>query len=184
MSASQPRVVFATAFEGLFSKDVRARLAPEFKPELLKLGVNLDKPFNPAYPVEVWAAVVDAVGKHLYPTLSREEAQRRVGRDTIEGFGHTVVGKALFAMLRLIGLTRAIERSTRSYASSANYTQIKLTKTGPTSFDFEMNELHTLPQFDMGIIEGMLAFLGAKNFEVTVKSRNADGFTLHLTWSA
>lgn len=184
MSTSAPRVVFSAAFEGLFSKDVRSRIAPEFKPQLLKLGINLDKPFNPAYPVEVWANAVAATSRHLYPTATAEEAQRLIGRDTIAGFGETMVGKAMFAMLRLIGITRTLERSARSYAASSNYTQVTLTKTGPTSYDFQLNEMHTLPQFDMGIVEGMLTYLGAKQLNVTLKSKNVDGFTLHLEWSS
>lgn len=182
MSSDQPRVVFASGFDGLFSKDLRARVTPALDAQLKALGVNLEKPFNPGYTIETWAAVIDACAQHIYPELSRPDAFWQLGRDTVDGFAHTLIGKALFAMMKLIGPARSLERSTRSYASTNNYTKVALNRTGPTTYDFSLNEKHTLPQYDMGVVEALLQMCGAKNVAITLAKHDAEGFTMHVQW--
>ncbi|MFO0601435.1 MAG: DUF2378 family protein [Myxococcaceae bacterium] len=180
--AEPQRVVFSQGFEGLFSKDIRARVTPEFDAALRKLGIALDKPFQAAYPIELWAECVELASKHVYPDLPRPDAYRRLGADTIQGFGQTFIGKAVFGMLKLIGPVRAIERATRNYASTNNYTKVTLTRTSPTSFHFHLNEKHTLPEFDMGVVEEMLRYLGAAEPRVTLVQQDPEGFTMNLEW--
>jgi uncharacterized protein (TIGR02265 family) len=179
---SETRVVFASGFEGLFSKEFRARVTPAFDAELKKLGVNLDRPFNPAYAIETWAAVIDAGARHVYPELQRPEAFWQLGRDTIDGFAHTLIGKALFAMMKLLGPARSLERAARSYASTNNYTKVGLNRLGHTSYDFHLNEKHTLPQFDMGAMEALLQLCGARNVRIALLGHDAEGFTMKLDW--
>ncbi|MBL8916114.1 MAG: DUF2378 family protein [Archangium sp.] len=181
-SSTETRVVFASGFEGLFSKDFRKRLTPALIAELKALGVNIEKPFNPAYTVETWASVINACSRHIYPELSLPDASWKLGRDTVDGFAHTMIGKALFTMMKLIGPARSLERSMRSYASTNNYTKVTLQRTGPTSYDFGLNEKHTLPQYDMGVVEWLLQMCGAKNVSVTLTTHDAEGFMAQLTW--
>lgn len=177
-----PRVVFGQGFEGLFCPELRARLTPSLVEQLARLGVNIHKPFNPAYTIETWQQTIELLARELYPTQSMGDAQKDLGRITLRGYGETLVGKALFAMLRIIGPVRAIERAARSYASTNNYTQVTLTRTGPNEYDFGINEKHTLPEYDMGVSEAMLEYLGVKDGRVTLVSKDAEGFTMHLSW--
>jgi uncharacterized protein (TIGR02265 family) len=179
---SEQRVVFGSGFDGLFSKEFRARVTPAFDAELKKLGVNLEKPFNPAYDIVTWAAVIDSAARHVYPELSRPDAFWQLGRDTVDGFAHTLIGKALFGMMKLIGPARSLMRAARSYAATNNYTKVDLNRTGDASFTFGLNEKHTLPQFDMGAIEALLQLSGAKNVRVTLLNQNPEGFTMNLEW--
>ena len=182
--AVETRVVFGSGFEALFSKDFRNRVSPQLEKELSALGVRLDRAFNPAYPVEVWASVLSLCARHLYREDSLPEAYRKLGRSTVVGFGETFMGKALFPLQRLIGPVRALDRAARSYASTNNYTKVVLTQMGPTSFDFYLNEKHTLPEYDMGVIEEMLTHLRVPSPRVTLKTQDADGFTMRLEWTA
>lgn len=182
MSSTETRVVFASGFDGLFSKEFRKRVTPALVSELKSLGVNIEKPFNPAYTVETWAAVINACSRHLYPELSLPDASWQLGRDTVDGFAHTLIGKAIFGMMKIIGPARSLERSMRSYASTNNYTKVELNRTGPTSYDFTLNEKHTLPQYDMGALEWMLQMCGAKNVTVTLVKQDPEGFIFHLAW--
>lgn len=180
---SESRVVFGSGFDSLFSPDMRRRVTPQVDAALRAIGVRLDKPFNPGYPVETWAQTLELLSKHLYGELPRPEAYRQLGRVTIDGFEHTFLGKAAFPLMRLIGVARSVERASRSYASTNSYTKVQLTRLSPTSFDFHLNEKHTPPQYDMGVVERMLEVLKAKDPKVVLQSQDAEGFVMRLSWT-
>jgi uncharacterized protein (TIGR02265 family) len=184
MAAEPPRVIFGNSFDSLFSRELRAHITPTLDAEFKKHGVNLSKPFQPAYAVEVWAEVIELLSKHLYPKDSREAAQWKLGRNTIDGFVHTLIGKAAFGFMRLVGPVRSVERAARTYANANNYTRVELKRIGPTSFEFTLNEKHTLPEYDMGVLEAVLEHVGARQPHVTLIKRDAEGFTLKLEWAA
>lgn len=182
--AVETRVVFGSGFDSLFSRELRARVTPSMVQDLSALGVRLDRPFNPAYPVETWASVLSLSAKHLYSQDSQPEAYRKLGRTTVVGFAETFLGKALFPLLRLIGPVRALDRAARSYASTNNYTKVVLTQIAPTCFDFYLNEKHTLPEYDMGVVEEVLTHLHVPAPRVTLKTQDTEGFTMRLEWTA
>lgn len=180
--AVETRVVFGSGFDSLFSKDFRTKVTPALDAELKALGVRLDKPFQAGYPVEVWNSVLELTAKHLYASDSMPEAFFKLGRTTIVGFCETLAGRALFPLLRLIGPVRAVERAARNYAATNNYTQVTLTRVGPTCFDFHLNEKHSLPQFDMGVLHEALVQLHVASPGVTLKDHDSEGFTMRLEW--
>ncbi len=178
------RVVFSSGFESLFSRDLRAHVTPVIGAELKALGVNLEKPFQAGYPIETWAAAVELLAKHLYPEDGKPAAYWKLGRSTIAGFAETLIGRAAFGFLRLVGPVRSVERAARTYANTNNYTKVALNRVGPTSFDFYLNEKHTLPEYDIGVVEAVLEHVGAKSPRVTLVSQDAEGFTMRLEWTA
>ena len=180
----ESRVVFNSGFESLFSKEIRAKVTPAMDGELKAGGVNLSKPFLPAYPIDIWAAAVANCAKHVYPEDSTPDAYRKLGKSTIVGFCETLAGRALFPLLRLIGPVRALDRAARNYAATNNYTKVTLTRVAPTSFDFYLNEKHTLPEYDMGVLEEALKQLHVKSPQVTLRSQDIEGFTMRLEWNA
>lgn len=180
----EQRVVFNSGFDSLFSKDIRAKVTPAMADELTAAGVRLDKAFPPGYPIETWATAVAICAKHLYPEDSAPDAYKKLGRSTIVGFCDTLAGKALFPLLRLIGPVRALDRAARNYAATNNYTKVTLTRVGPTSFDFYLNEKHTLPEYDMGVLEEALTQLHVKAPLVTLREQDTEGFTMRLEWTA
>lgn len=182
--AAEQRVVFGSGFESLFSKEIRAKVTPALEQDLQGLGVRLDKPFQAGYPIEIWAAAVAAVARHLYPEDSTPAAYLRLGRSTIVGFCETLAGRALFPLLRLIGPVRALDRAARNYAATNNYTKVTLTRIGPTAFDFYLNEKHTLPEYDMGVLEEALRQLHVADPKVTLRSQDPEGFTMRLEWTS
>lgn len=182
--AVETRVVFGSGFDALFSKDFRKRVTPQLEQELVTIGVRLDRPFNPAYSVEAWAQALSLSARHLYAQDALPEAYRKMGRSTVVGFGETFIGKALFPLLRLIGPVRALDRAARSYASTNNYTKVVLTQIAPSCFDLQLNEKHTLPEYDMGVVEEMLTQLHVASPRVTLKTQDSEGFTMRLEWTA
>ncbi|MBL8910165.1 MAG: DUF2378 family protein [Archangium sp.] len=179
--SSEPRVVFAAGFDSLFSKEVRARVTPALEAELLALGVNLKKPFNPAYPVEAWAGSVKACAKHLFPDAKGNEGFFELGRLTMRGFRETLIGAAIFGVMRLIGPARTLERSARTYASASNYTQVSLKRLSESSYEMGLNEAHTPPEYDMGVIDQAIELLGVKP-SVKLLNASSEGFLMLVSW--
>ncbi len=177
-----PRLVFSQGFESLFHPEFCKGVTPAMKEEFKAIGLDIDRKLLPGYPVETWAKTLEICAKHLYPSLPYEDAALELGRGAIDGFMHTIGGKAAFFAMRLIGVARSIERAARTYAVTSNYQQVKLTRLSATSFDFYLNENVAPPEFDMGIVGRTLEELGAKNSTVTLVSRDAEGFTMRLTW--
>jgi len=179
---SEQRVIFSQGFEGLFCREVKDKLTPDIKAELKEAGVDLDKPYLPAYPIEIWVKVLDVLAKRLYPDETAEAANWKLGRITTTGFGETFLGKAAFGFLKLVGPVRAVERAARSYANTNNYTKVDLKRLGPTSFEFKLNEKHSNPAYDMGVVEAMLEYVGAKQLQVSLVARDEESFTMKLDW--
>lgn len=180
--APAEQVVFASSFEGLFSKDLRALVTPTLDAELRKRGLALDKPFQPAYPVAKWAEVLEVLARHLHAADAREAAYWKLGRATVHGYSQTLLGRAAVAMMKLIGPVRTLERATRSFANTNNYTVATLTRVGPTEFDLHLNATATPPQFDMGVVEAILEQVGVQELQVSLVGQDPAGFTMHLTW--
>lgn len=178
---SEPRVVFSAGFDSLFSKEVRARVTPALEAELLALGVNLKKPFQAGYPVEVWAGTVKACAKHLFPEARGNHGFFELGRLTMRGFRETLIGAAIFGVMRLIGPARTLERSARTYASASNYTKVTLNRLSDNAYEMGLNEAHTPPEYDMGVIDQALELLGVRP-SVKLISANPDGFLMHVSW--
>ncbi|MFO0601432.1 MAG: DUF2378 family protein [Myxococcaceae bacterium] len=181
MNPAQPRVVFGAAFDSLFSKEVRARLTPALRDELKKLNIDLERRFNPGYPVETWAATVGACAKHLFPDARGNESWFELGRLTMRGFGETVLGRAAFGLMKLIGPARTLERSARTYASVSNYTVVTLKRLDQTVYTMHLTELHTPPEYDMGVVDQALELLGVLP-EVKLEATDPTGFTLRVSW--
>ncbi len=181
---SETRVVYHSAYESLFTPALRGRITSSIEDELRAAGVDLKKKFDPVYPLPVWLETLRILARSFHPTLTFEAACVLLGRDTIDGFTGTLVGRASFAALRVIGVRRAVERAARTYAVTNNYTRVTLTPVGPTSYDFHMNEFDVPAEFDVGVLGRCLELLGASAPQVTVTARDETGFTLRLSWAA
>lgn len=105
-------VVFSTAIEG-FMKSVGNRLTPELRKELAELGVNVDVP-QVAYPLEIWERALRRASEALFPAEADADRWRLMGRAFMHGYVETLVGRASFAMARLLGPRRTLERMARN----------------------------------------------------------------------
>lgn len=119
-------VVFATAFEGLFERGVGPRLNERAKEQLFGIGVDVSKPFLPAYTVEQWVEAIRIASECLYPELPKDEAEFQLGRDFVAGVKHTVIGRAMFAYGVAVGPRRTMERMSSNFRYCNNYIESEL----------------------------------------------------------
>ncbi|MDX2012068.1 MAG: DUF2378 family protein [Myxococcaceae bacterium] len=157
------RVVFSGAVEAI------GRLVQERSPgQLSHLGVAFSR-LEPAYPVDVWAALIRKTSALLFPNELAPEAEYLVGRHALLHYAQTLMGGAMFSVLRVIGPARAIHRVGRAFRTSNNYSVAETTALGPTAYVVTMNEVHT-PFLYRGTIESTLTEIGASQCRVRVVS--------------
>lgn len=114
-------VAFDQLMEGLVLHAMKDRLDTEAKRKLLKLGVDVDRPLLSAYPLSTLLGTLKLCSEIRFPDLPREEARFQLGIKTLEGFGSTTMGKALFGMARMWGPRRMLNHMTRVLQTGVNH---------------------------------------------------------------
>lgn len=184
MSRPEPeeRLVYAQVVEGLIKHGLKGRLTPRLAERLRTEGIDVDRPVLPAYPVATWNRCLNAIVEEDTPELEREQAFRELGTRMVEGLGETLVGKALYAMLRLIGPRRMVQRLPRDLAGSDNYTNAIITEVGPNAYRLEMNSNPNLPGYPESLFVAMLRVSGAKEPSAEVIRQTDSEVDYLLRW--
>jgi uncharacterized protein (TIGR02265 family) len=133
----------------------------------------------PAYPLATWIESLKVTMELIAPGESVESASHKVGRRLVTSLKETTVGKALFALLRVIGLKRGLNRFTRTLRMTNNYSETKLEEQADGSYTLWCSQV-TYPHYYRGVMEAGLEALGAKDIAVQVLSHDARGATFSL----
>ena len=182
---SDTPLVFDHTLQGLFSRAFPQGVPPALKTQLRAAGVDLDKTLLPAYPVETWARCVELSAPLLFPQERPEVAWSRLGERLIDGYKETMIGRAMFATLRLLGPRRMLQRSRKNFRSGNNYTEVEFTDVSPTQMDVWFNETHEpLRHFTAGLVLAGLRVGGAEEPRVDVLHKDPRGVTLRASWKA
>jgi uncharacterized protein (TIGR02265 family) len=177
------RLVFDSSVDALFVKLLGPRLGDEGRAKLRAAGLELSAKLLPAYPAEDVARWIDVCMPYAYPGLSRDAAVQELGRESVDSFGQTLVGKALVVGVRLMGLRRVLGRMTRSMRSGGNYLSCECRELGPGDVQLEVNDHNTMPTFYVGMFEAITRLCGAKNAQVELLPITGAGCTVRVRWS-
>ena len=118
-------LVFNHTIQGLFSRTFPDGVPPELKVQLRTVGVDLDKPLLPAYTIATWSRCIDLGAWAAFPEERREVAWRRMGERMIDGYQDSMIGRAMFSMLRVLGPRRMLQRARKNFRSGNNYTEVR-----------------------------------------------------------
>ncbi len=165
-------VIFSQVVEALFKHVIKDRLDADARRRLRAIGIDVDQPFLVAYSVPAWFAAVGVCAEVLYPDLSSQEARYRIGRQVVDGYGQTTMGRAVFAMLRMLGWERSLGRISRGLQSGTNFlsARTRFLDDGALEVTFEvMPEFHAAlgttpgidPHFMHGNMDAMMELVGA-----------------------
>jgi uncharacterized protein (TIGR02265 family) len=141
-------VAFDQIMEGLLLHAMKGRLDAEAQRKLLALGVDVSRPLVSAYPLVTLLGTLKLCAELRYPELPREEARYQLGLRTLEGFGSTPMGKALFGMARTWGARRMLGHLTRVFQTGINFVRARSLEL-PTG-DVEVT-VEVLPDFRSAI---------------------------------
>lgn len=176
------RLIFSQTFEGL-RQALGDRLTPEHHLALQALGVDFTRPFRPAYPKDAFVAVIERLAQDLFPDRGLEAGVCAVGRAFIDGYERTMVGRALLAMLRVLGPRRSLERLSRNFRTANNFSETRLVALGERDFELWCNEVAS-PGWYFGIITRGLEVAGARDVKVViVERRDASAATFRIRWT-
>jgi uncharacterized protein (TIGR02265 family) len=189
-------VVFGSAVEGLFVRTLGARLDATARDRIREIGIDLNRPPQAAYPIEVWEKAVDWAARCAFPELPVEEAWVATGQAFVAGFGQTLIGRAVLGVGRVVGVERSLKRMTRNLHSVNNFNSAVVEESAPgrvvirvmTTPEFrELPRATTLPVHYMrGVFQGMAEELGARAVTVQVLELHPTlrDSRFRISWSA
>jgi len=148
---------------------------------LAALGLEPGKPLLPAYPMETFQKVSQYIASQRWPKLPPEEAHRALGRAFLAGYGESFMGKALVSLSKVVGPHRLLERMNRNFRSANNYTETKLERLAPSTYELWFNHV-IMPSYYQGIVEAGLELTGVKGLQVTLARTLGTSPTYRITW--
>jgi uncharacterized protein (TIGR02265 family) len=157
-------VALQSMFEGLY---VRA-LQPEgaFKGRLREKGFDLDRQ-KVSYPMSVWADCLDVTADELYPGRPRAESWQRIGRQFIDGYFSTLVGRMIAAMMPFMSAKTFLGRVPRFISTGLEGAVVKLEWVDERHATLTIGGVHELSGALMaGVLEGSFARLRVSGVKV------------------
>ncbi|RYZ36495.1 MAG: DUF2378 family protein [Myxococcaceae bacterium] len=176
------KLVFEHTLEGLFIRGLAGQLTPELRGRLRTVGVDLDRKLQPAYGFDTWCSAVHVSARLLHADLPDEVALARLGERMVDGYRATLLGRALFGVLQLMGPRRGVSRAQQMFRSGNNYTQTRMTDLSPTSLELWMNEAGFIRFFTQGALLAGLRATGAAEPRVDVHDFTAEDVTYRVSW--
>jgi uncharacterized protein (TIGR02265 family) len=173
-------VVFASAYESL-----RRALGDALDVEALERfraqGVDLFGKLKVAYPYQTWIESLRVAAEVLAPGAPMDEATYVVGRRILESYVETVIGKATFGVLRLIGPLRGFNQIRRTLRTTNNYSQTTFTEVSPGVFHLWCSHV-TFPHYYRGVFEAGLELTGQKDGSAKLLAHDEAGATFEIRW--
>jgi uncharacterized protein (TIGR02265 family) len=176
------RLTFGSVVEGVLRHGLPGPLGPALKERLRLIGVDVERPLLPAYPVGLWVHCLRAIAEEVYPQLPLEQAFRQLGARTTEGYGHTVIGRAALVLARMLGPRRTMLRIPQLLEATDNWSRCEVLERGPCHFELRHNGDLDICGYLEGVFECLLRQVGARDPQVRELERG-DGHTRYeLRW--
>jgi uncharacterized protein (TIGR02265 family) len=181
-AAVAPALIFSQTVEGLLR--ALGPLSEPSKARFRDLGVDPDGPLAPAYPVEQWLELMKLGVEVMTPELPFEEGLVLLGRRFVDGYGLTLMGKAMLMAMRLFGPQRTLARFSRNLSTGSNFFESKVSQFAPGQWALWINRV-TWPGWYYGIIARGLEHAGASEVKVSLLSHEGEGLAacLLVSWS-
>ncbi|MFP2932093.1 DUF2378 family protein [Pyxidicoccus sp. 3LG] len=176
------KLVFEHTLEGLFVRGLVGRVTPALRERLREVGVDLDRKLQPAYGFDTWCSAVQIAARELHPDVPDERGYGLLGERMVDGYRETVLGRAAFGVIQLLGPRRGVSRARQMFRSGNNYTEVRLEDVAPTEVHLWMNEAGAIRYFTQGALLAGLRALGAHQPQVVVRDFTSDHVTYRLIW--
>lgn len=174
------KLIFYQTFEGIF-RALGPRLDAVLSERLRAVGIDPGLPLRPAYPLQVFHDAVRVIGEQLFAPLEPAQRARRLGREFMDGYSQTMVGRAMVGMMRVIGPKRTLERLSRQFRTGNNFSETRLTERTPTQFELWCNQV-SVPGWYCGLLERGLELAGASSPKAELLQLDETGGTFRVTW--
>jgi len=130
------------------------------------------------YPLRDFLRLLTPAADKRYPTLNRRQAFRKLGRAGFESFRLTTVGKVIVAALT--DPLTAIRKMPNAYALVTSPTAVSISVLGPRSARVRLEPYYALPEYDLGVVESIIAYFDA--VPTTRLSVEAEALVIESEW--
>jgi uncharacterized protein (TIGR02265 family) len=180
---AEDRAVFSQVVEALLTHGLKGQLSPRLRERLRQAGLDVDRPLLPVYPATLWMRCLALIVEETYPGLPPEQGFRRLAEAHVEGYGRTLIGRAVYRIMKLLGPRRMVQRLPQTLADTDNYTEATLEAQGPTAYVLRMNSVMEWPGYAEALLESLLRVAGAESPRVVKTRVEAESTTYLLTWA-
>lgn len=172
--------MYSNSFEAL-QRALGQTLTERTRQRYRELGVDFTR-LDTAYPLTTWVKALTIAAELLGPGHSPDEATYIVGTRILTSYAETNVGKALMALLRVIGPRRGMGRITKSLNTAGNYLETRVKELSPSRFELWINHVN-FPHYYRGLFLAGLEISGGKKPEVEIVSHQPAGEAVFiLSW--
>lgn len=173
------RYVFPSLVEG-YVKGLGPRFTEQARARLRAAGLDVAKlpPAIPALEMEKFMRIFAA---EAWPDEPPVEQLRLLGLSAIRGWQSGVLGRATAAMVRLIGVERAITRLDRAFSTTNNYSRATSVLLGNNEALITVNDVQDMPSYWVGIFEAALELCGRPG-TVVLDSQSPPSGVFRVTW--
>jgi uncharacterized protein (TIGR02265 family) len=180
VAARAPAIIYTAGnmFEGLFVRGLPPE--PSFHADLKAVGVDVER-LLPRYPIKVWLDAIAVARRHFFPGHTQQQADWQLGRLFTQGFLDTLIGRAVGAVLPMLGPARMLERSQRNISVGRPDIRVTIQVVGETERCLLFEDAEPLPDFGAGCTEAGLE-RGRAKAQVTVEDRQATSYVLRVRW--
>lgn len=137
---------------------------------------------QPSQPVLVSNAFVDFVCQAGFPARTLPEARRELGRLSVAQYQQTILGRVMFAPLRLMGFARVLRHTPRQYAATTNYGTRWVAELGPRHWRFDCEDELIHPESIIGNLEAVAESLSVPQLRVVFTLRAPGHYSYDITW--
>lgn len=181
-NTTEEPLVWGHTVEGLV-RCVKSRATPRWIEKMRVHGLDLHKPLATAYTREQWRHFIFTSAEELFEG-TMESRLEQLGDLLIQAYAQTFLGRAVAAVLKIIGPKRAIERMTKSLRSGNNYSDTRATFTGPRRAEFWINETLGAPSYICGAMSAVITIAGTRSVRVRTLSTDGHAATFEIEWDA
>lgn len=157
-------------------------LSPDGWATLARLGVERDKRL-PAYDFHQWCQAVAYLAHAAHPDLEAGEAEYQLGRAFIERYAETFIGKALFAVLKVLGPRRILGRMARSFRTGTNFSSAEVFDETAHGALLRLGPVEPRGRFSHGLLERGLELAGVPGLTVALESLVDEMADFRITWT-
>lgn len=139
---------------------------------------------QPTQPVLVSNAFVDFVCPARFPALALPEARRQMGRLLVTQYGQSILGRVMFAPIRLMGFERLLRQIPRQFAATTNYGTRWVAPLGPRHWRFDCEDELMHPETIIGNLEAVGEMLKVPQLQLVFTLRAPRHYSYDITWGS
>ena len=178
---ARPKVLYVTFVQAIFLQSHAAALTPRLRERLFQCGLDLDR-VEPMYRADHLPLWLKATAEEVHPGLPEGQAFELMGRQCMEGWRQTLLGRAVTMISRFVPPKTALIRLEASFRGLDNFTRVDFLDRGPTELDVTFRDALGVPDFFLGFMRAGATLSSARNPRVELLRHEPPSATFRCSW--